>query len=126
MVSELSINPKFKKTTLAEMQLGPDELEVKPIVRSYVESLATVHSKFRAATNAKVDNFARLISELKQRVVTAFPGVSEPGFAIMSVDDEGSKVGEETNLSKTLDDYLKLLRSRNRHLENFARRRIIY
>ena len=42
-VSELALNPEFKKTTMAEMAKGPDNLKLKPILRSYVEGLSQMY-----------------------------------------------------------------------------------
>jgi hypothetical protein len=125
-VKELARNPKFKKKTLDEIINGPETLQLKPMVRDYVESLSTIHEEFRAKTQSSVDRFLTTVASAKARLFAQFPGTEDIGLAVFEADDEGLKVGNETGLSKTLGDYLDFLRKKNRQLVSFARRRIAY
>jgi len=125
-VEELARNPEFKKKTLHEIIKGPETLLLKPMVRDYVESLSTSHEKFRFRTQSNVDQSLNAITAAKARLFTEFPDTKDIGLAVFEADEEGLKVGEETNLTKGLVDYLAFLRNKNRHLVNFARRRVGY
>jgi hypothetical protein len=125
-VKELARNPDFKKTTLDEIISGPEELKLKPMIRDYIESLSTIHEDFRAKTQSTVDRYLEAIASAKARLFARFPETKDIGLAIFEADEEGLKVSEETNLTKTLIDYLAFLRRKNRHLVSFARRRVAY
>jgi hypothetical protein len=125
-VKELARNPNFRKKTLAEIINGPEALQLKPMIRDYVESLSTIHEEFRAKTQSDVDRYLTTIGSAKTRLFAQFPETKDFGLAVFKADDEGLKVGNETGLSKTLHEYLDFLRKKNRHLVSFARRRITY
>lgn len=125
-VSELAENSEFKKEVLREIIDGPDSLKLKPMVREYVECLSTMHQEFRKMTQTTIDENLNTINETKQRLANEFPDNRDIAIAIYKADEDGFKIGVETNLSNALSDYLRFLRGKNRHLINFARRRISY
>jgi hypothetical protein len=125
-VQELARSPKFRKKTLNEIINGPDQLKLKPMLRDYVESLSTIHQVFRVTTEPSTVEYLATIESAKARLFAKFPGTKDIGMAVYEADDEGVKVGNETGLSAQLSEYLSFLRSKNRHLVNFARRRIAY
>jgi hypothetical protein len=125
-VKELARNPDFRKKTLAEIVDGPEALQLKPMIRDYVESLSTIHEEFRGKTQSAVDRHLATIASAKTRLFAQFPETKDIGLAVFEADDEGLKVGNETGLNKTLHEYLDFLRKKNRHLVSFARRRIAY
>jgi hypothetical protein len=125
-VSELAQNPDFKKTTMAEMQKGPDILKLKPMLRNYVEGLSTIHQSFRDATQTCVLQQMFVIEQNRQRFTSAHPNEPDMAISTYQADDEGMKVSVEHELAKTLIDYVSFLQRKNRHLVNFARRRIAY
>jgi hypothetical protein len=125
-VSELAANPEFKPTTLAELKAGPEKLELKPMVREYVECLSTIHHEFRELTKSAVDQQLRTIAEAKAMLFAAFPDARDIGLAVYLAGDDGIKIGEETQISGVMGRYLEFLQAKNRHLVNFARRRVKY
>jgi hypothetical protein len=125
-VKALARNPDFRKKTLDEIINGPEALQLKPMVRDYVESLSTIHEEFRAKTQSSTDRYLNTIATAKARLFAEFPKTKDFGLALFEADDEGLKVGDETGLDKTLSDYLAFLRNKNQHLVSFARRRVAY
>lgn len=125
-VAELAASPKLvSKKVLAELQRGPERLEIKRLVREYVECLSELHYDFRELTKIAVDKQFRIIADARARLFAAFP--NEPdALAVYAVNEDDIKVGEETFLSGSLDKYLSFLRNKNRHLVNFARHRVTY
>src|SRR6266404_3545069 len=123
-VSELAADPDFKPTTLAELKAGLAELELKPVVREYVECLSTIHHHFRESTKSPVDEQLRIITEAKARLFAAFPDERDIGVAVFLADEHGIQIGEETAISEAMRKYLDFLQRKNRHLANFVRRRI--
>lgn len=125
-VAELGSDRKFKKETLAELQAGPGSIELKPLIRSYVESLDTIHSKFRELIKSQAAQHVDLLEKYKQQMASTFPDAPVVALAVFQIDGAGSKLGLETNLSDNLTDYLQFLYRKNLSLRNFARRRIEY
>ncbi|MCG2669343.1 hypothetical protein ACFPFP_20540 [Bradyrhizobium sp. GCM10023182] len=126
-VSELAQNPRFHPPkTLQELQQGPDTLELKPMVREYVESLSTIHRCFRELTQETVDKQLEFFRELKSRLFFRDPDIDDIAIAVFPSDDEGIAVAPQTNLSSTLHNYLDYLRAKNPYLVTFAARRVTY
>jgi hypothetical protein len=125
-VAELAADPEFKTKTLAELKTGPDKLELKPMIREYVECLSTIHHEFRELTKSAVDQQLRTIADAKARLFASFPDARDIALAVYLADDDGVKIGEETGLSPTMEKYLRFLHTKNNHLVNFARRRVAY
>lgn len=104
------------ETILAQLPNLPDQLEIKPMVRSYVESLGRIHLKFSrnhpfATPKPRVEDAIQLKSDL---------------LAAFEVDENGLKIGRRTTFLKFLDDYLRFLHGKNRDFAGFADRRIVY
>jgi hypothetical protein len=125
-VSELAQNPAFKRTTMVEMQKGPDILKLKPLLRNYFEGLSTAHRSFRDVTQASVFRQMSVIEDNRQRFLSAHPDEPDIALSTYQADEEGTKVSVEYQLGKTLIDYVNFLQRKNRHLVNFARRRVAY
>ena len=96
------------------------------MVREYVECLSTIHHEFRELTKSAVDQQLRTIADAKARLFASFPDARDIALAVYLADDDGLKIGEETQLSPTMEKYLKFLHTKNNHLVNFARRRVAY
>src|SRR5229473_5859894 len=89
-----------------ELKNGPEKLELKPMVREYVECLSTIHYEFRELTKSAVDQQLRTIAEAKARFFAAFPDAGDIGLAVYLTDDDGIKIGEETPILGTMGKYL--------------------
>jgi hypothetical protein len=127
-LTELIANHRLRKKTIKEIRImaGPSSIDIKPLARSYLESLLNIHQAFRLATSKTVDRHVQLIGETKAKMLANFPEVTKLGCAIITVDETGKRVGEPINLTNTLDNYVKFLLGRNRFLSNFSRRRVVY
>ncbi|MGM4924385.1 hypothetical protein AB8A31_15835 [Tardiphaga sp. 804_B3_N1_9] len=124
-VSDLADDSNFKKETLAQIKNGPPTLKLKPLAREYLESLSNIHNDFRGATNKSVEALSQKVVDAKKRL-TDNDEIPDIGIALFEVDEEGYKIGEPTNLSRSLTDYLLYLERKNRQLVNFSKRRIAY
>jgi len=64
------------------------------MVRDYVESLSTIHEKFRGPrTQSNVDQSLDAITAAKARLFTEFPDTKDIGLAVFEADEEGFKSG---------------------------------
>lgn len=126
-VSELAENRDFHPPkTLAELKRGPNKLKLKTMVREYVESLSTVHQRFRELTQECIGDSKQHILGLKLKWLADKRAAHDLGIAVFPGDDKGNKTALETNLSKALFEYHAYLQRRHSHLVGFTRRRIAY
>jgi hypothetical protein len=125
-VAFLAADPRFRKKTLDEIKDGPPVLKLKPLARKYVECLSTIHSDFRVITQAATNRFFVSIADARQRLADQFPDAPRMFMAIYKADIDGVAIGEKTNLSKTLTDYVAFLQQKNQKLINFSKRRVAY
>ena len=125
-VSELAINPNFKKSTLAEMQKGPDLLKLKPMAREYVECLSNIHYAFRNLIEPSIAHQIHVLEDSKRRFAEAHPSAPDMGLSAYQVGEDGTKVEVEYQLGNTLTQYVAFLKRKNRHLIKFAERRVFY
>jgi hypothetical protein len=127
-LTELIANHRLRQKTIKEIRImtGPSSIDIKPLARSYLESLLNIHQAFRLATSKTVDRHIQLIQGTKAKMLATFPEVTKLGCAIITVDETGQRIGEPINLTNTLDEYVKFLLGRNRFLSNFSRRRVVY
>lgn len=125
-VTDLARDPTFRRKTIDELRQGPDELPLKPMIRSYVESLAGLHGKFRAMTSGSLWQHHQQILSVRNRVESVTQLEQLDYLLAYPVDEAGSQTADGINVLKTLDDYVKFLHDRNRDLQNFAKRRVRY
>ncbi|HEV8240440.1 MAG TPA: hypothetical protein VGS57_13810 [Thermoanaerobaculia bacterium] len=121
MVDELATAGDFKASVLAELRAtGKKSFPLTPILRRYVESLASVHSKLREvlASQATLDHqtvdtaMARARSELRE---------SSVGLVI-SAGDDLEKPTEHHYVSERSWTRQKTLIAKNSHLTKLSRR----
>lgn len=80
-VSELAANADFgPPKTLAELKAGPEKLELKPMVREYVECLSTIHQQFRELTKSAVDQQLMHHRGSEGKVICSLPGRARHRF----------------------------------------------
>jgi hypothetical protein len=126
-VAALAADKQFKRETLKEIENGPPSLELKPMVREYVESLSKIHHGFRELTDGRVDQFSAIIREAEKRLLNALPDSRpEIGLVVFEADADARHVGKETDATKSLTEYLDFMRRKNQYLGGLPRRRIQY
>lgn len=125
-VSDLAQNPDFKKATLMEMQKGPDMLKLKPMLRNYLEGLSAVHQSFRNATQRAIIHETSVIENCRERFSRVHPSESDEFISAYVANEDGVRTSLEYQFAKTLFQYIEHMQRKNRHLINFARRRISY
>ena len=125
-VPELAMNRDFKKSTLVEMQKGPDLLKLKPMSREYAECLSNIHQAFRDLTESSISHQIDVLEESKQQFVAAHPNAPDVGLSAYQVDEDGTRVSVEYQLANVLPQYVTFLKRKNRHLVKFSKRRAIY
>lgn len=124
IVDELENDPDFKKSVLKELKaLGGIKgvLDIKPFVREYVQSLASVHEAFRSMTDERVDNAVALVTEWKRKYQSECPD-DDPHFLAVGWQNANNTRERIIYLSQDAIDQLGTLRSRTRSTGNLAKR----
>jgi len=116
---------QFKKKVLDDLKNTAAPIELKPLIREYIEQLWMVHSEFRAATNSLMSKAMSSVKAAVARFTAEYPG-SELSVVALPVDKDSLKVGEPVYLSATVVEYLPHLMARIGPLSKYSRRRVDY
>ena len=113
-VEELSGDGKFKAATLTELRLLGNYIDIKPMMRRYIESLAIINDAFRAAMVDRIDaGKARLTSAMQR-----FKGLeknipSDQTVAFVRVGENGIGYKVLRRFPTYSLEHLKALQSKN-------------
>ena len=95
MTKAMLEDDKIKKSFLPELKTQPDTIDLKPHIRSYVQSLANVHGTVRSIIDRDCTGWEKTIQNLQTRYTSATPGTSVVGLYIMSVAEETHDIVQE-------------------------------
>jgi hypothetical protein len=120
---QLAQDKNFKRTVLEEIS-KLEKIDLKSMVREYIEGLSTVHSAFRMITNPKRKSWNERLGNAVKRFRDQFPDESTKALAILPVDTDGHKAGEEVYIAGPIKDYLDHMQNKYGTMVNFAKRRV--
>jgi hypothetical protein len=125
-VDDLRNDKKFDTQILDEFEERyGDVIRLKPILRSYIESLGTIQKTFRDHTEAPLQFALQLLHDAKDRFVEAFP--SEGTFALGAVrSDADHEWAEIVYLVTYREGYLEQFKSQPIEMRNFSQRLVEY
>ena len=123
-ISELAQDKKFKRAIVKEMKNFQDEdgIDIRPLIRDYVEGIGKIHEKIRKLTQPDVTKWESIINGVILKFQSMYEAeVSLAGLSIVAVQDNNRKV-----VTKVIrKDYLqkrKNLENKNRAYVNFRKR----
>lgn len=128
-VLDLARGRKFKSAVLEELKQHARRggvVEIKPLIRKYIELVGTVHGAFRQATAGVSSRSAELIVETVQTFAAEFPEVAGTPLVAIPCDEHGVQLGESLDISDWLDERLQQLRLKTGGTLNLSRRRVDY
>lgn len=122
---ELSGDKKVKSEVRKELQALSKKIDLKPHIRSYIESLCRVHCKVRDLLEFHTKKWeGRIVKAINDYKVQL--GISDEkvpaGLALYKLDDESSKVVEREDIFLKFIDYRKVLENRNTVFPNISAR----
>ncbi len=123
-VSELAEDGKFKKSILDEMLSidGKDGIDIRPLVRDYIEGIGKIHEKVRDAIRPDVEQWDGVVNDVIKKYQNEFGSdASLAGLAIVAEDDDGHWV-EKRTIFKQFIEKRKVLESKNRVFVNLHKR----
>jgi len=124
VTAELTADGKFKASVLKELHDRGKTIDIKLMIRQYVECLGRAHTRFRELVKARIDA-ARATLVQTAAEFTAICTESDPliGLAVAQQHEDGTYTVLDYYPSQTLE-YLDILQNRSRMLANLSRRRV--
>jgi hypothetical protein len=116
---------QFKKSVLEELEETSGPIELKPLIREYIEQLWTVHNEFRTAADSLMSEATSRVKAAASRFIAEYPG-SELSVVALPVDKDSLKAGKPIYLSASVVEYLPQLIARIGALSNYSQRRVDY
>ncbi len=123
-VSELAEDGRFKKSILDEMLSidCKDGIDIRPLVRDYIEGIGKIHEKVRDAIRPDVEQWDGVVNDVIKKYQNEFGSdASLAGLAIVDEDDDGHWV-EKRTIFKEFIEKRKALESKNRVFVNLHKR----
>jgi hypothetical protein len=119
---DLRRNPKFKRSVLNELEaLGPS-VDLKPLVRQYVEGLWTVHAQIRELVAPPILEWEAIL-ELAKSIFLAGGNDKRSAFALAAVTlRENDTYETSVSLPTQFNEYRRFLEAKNAGLDNLALR----
>ena len=123
-VSELAEDGKFNKSVLDEMLSidGKDGIDIRPLVRDYIEGIGEIHEKIRDSIRPDVEQWEGVVSDVIKKYQKEFGSdASIAGLAIVAEDDDGHWVEKRTIFMEFIEKR-KALENKNRVFVNLHKR----
>lgn len=120
--TELEQDSKFKKAVLDEIKSLGDKIDIKPLLREYIEALGKIHEKVRATLQSHIKEWEQIVLDSFDRFRQADrQSDSVVGLAAVVRSDDGT-YSETIQLFKGFIEYRRNLEKKNRNLVNLAKR----
>jgi hypothetical protein len=120
---QLAQDGNFKKSVLDEIG-DLQKIEMKPMVREYIEGLSAIHSVFRSAVHPQSRAWISQIKKSTERFTDQFPNQSTLGLSVLPIDSRGLKAGEEVYIAGPMEGYLVHMQKKYSTMVNFAKRKV--
>lgn len=119
--AELREDGEFKKAVLKELEELGDKVDLKHIVREYVEGLAAVHEDIRRELKYKIQEWEALLISAIERFQTEAGNEGVAGLAAVQRNTEGQWVQQVPVFSDFID-YRTALAQKNSGLSKLSRK----
>jgi hypothetical protein len=124
IISELESDDTFKKSVLEELRRAGGTkgvIDVRPMIREYIQSIAAVHEEFRRMSDPLVDESLALVEEWKQKYKEHCPDQEQSSIAVGWQYENHTRV-RIAYLNDEQIGQLATLRARTRSNVNLAKR----
>lgn len=112
---------KFKASVLKEIEEKGDNVDLKPLLRDYVQCLLTVHTELRAKFHDAIAQWEATISEAIRSFSSAYPQNSAAGLLSCVTYRGETRVGEFHVNTSTMERR-QALNQKNSGFANYAKR----
>ena len=117
-VARLKEEKKFKAAVLKELEALGDEIDIKPLVRQYIDSIGRIHLSIRDLVASDVARWEHTILEIQNRFTETFSD-DPSGLAMVACQD----LETFTESTQIFDDFIKhrqWLAQKNRFLTHHS------
>lgn len=119
---DLRRNPKFKRSVLKELDALGQSVDLKPLVRQYVEGLWAVHAQIRELVAPLIREWEAIL-ELAKSTFLAGGNDERSAFALAAVTlREDDTYETSVHLPTQFNGYRRFLEAKNARLDNLALR----
>jgi hypothetical protein len=120
---QLALDGNFKKTVLDEIS-NLEKIEMKPMVRDYIEGISAIHNIFRNTTRAQSKLWVAQLKKSTERFTHQFPNEPTLALSVLPVDSYGLKSGQEVYIEGPMEGYLAHMQKKYSTMVNFAKRKV--
>ena len=110
----------FKKPVLRELQRLGSKVDIKPMVREYIESLGTIHNDVRALLKERTESWKETYLAAIRRFSDEYPAEPQVGVAAVERIEDGTVRGE-VYLFHDLIEHIEYLGKINRSVQHLSR-----
>jgi len=120
-IADLEEDPKFKGSVLKELKQCGEQVDIKPMIREYVEGLGSIQNEVRAQMKPLVEESDKIIRDAIERFRKTDPA-DESVLGLAAVRRDGRTYTDIVPLFEDPLNYRKELESKNFNLNNLAKR----
>lgn len=118
----LEDNKYFKQSTLRKLKQLDEKIDIRPLMREYLEGLGNVHHKLREILDQDLSDWDDTIRTIFTKYKNNFDIQKSIAWLDLKSHNENDEVIEETTISTKVIDRRKSLRKKNTSLSGLTRR----
>jgi hypothetical protein len=119
---DLRADGKFKASVLAEVEAIGDVVDIKLMIRQYLDSLGRVHETVREMTRPLFEEWKGAVGGVLGRFEQRFPEEPKVARAVVDQQPDGRRYTKRFEVFDEPFKYIETLRGRNRSLSNVSKR----
>jgi hypothetical protein len=119
-VNDLEEDRKFKATVLEELKNLGEKIDIKPMMREYIQGLSKIQSQVRAQLKSRVEESDKVICDAIERYRKAEPAEDSVIGLVAVRRPDGRTYADSVQLVEEVLNYRKSFERKNRNLVNFA------
>jgi len=117
---DLRRNPKFKRSVLRELEALGQSIDLKPLIRQYVEGLWVVHAQIRELVAPRILEWEAILKLAKSTFLAGGNDERSAFFLAAATLTEDDTCGTSVSLPTQFNEYRRFLESKNARLNNLA------
>jgi hypothetical protein len=119
---DLRPNSKFKRSVLKELEALGESIELKPLVRQFVEGLWTVHAQIRELVALPIQKWEATLKLAKSTFLAGGNDERSTFFLAAVTLREDATYETSVHLPPQFNEYRRFLEAKNARLDNLALR----
>jgi len=116
----LRADGEFNKSILAELEALGEKVDIKVLVRDYVEGIWTVHETIRESLSSRIVVWESILDRAFMHFQSQCPEEQSVTILAAVVRDETSQYSQPIQIFRDFIDYRKYLEHKNGSLKNLA------